>query len=66
MRNSTAMVESRHVVKWVWGLYVAICVPELICFIRCLHRVLFRNVKRPTISQFLLVPTLLPPSPSEN
>uniref|UniRef100_A0A914YLK6 Uncharacterized protein n=1 Tax=Panagrolaimus superbus TaxID=310955 RepID=A0A914YLK6_9BILA len=34
---------------------MALCAPELLCFIRCFHRTLFRNVKRPTIIQFLTV-----------
>lgn len=34
---------------------MALCFPELICFGRCFHRTMFRNVKRPSILQFITV-----------
>uniref|UniRef100_A0A914D222 Calponin-homology (CH) domain-containing protein n=1 Tax=Acrobeloides nanus TaxID=290746 RepID=A0A914D222_9BILA len=52
---NTVFISNKHVAKWVWGLYMALCVPELICFIRCFHRTLFRNVKRPSALQFFTV-----------
>ncbi|KAK0393708.1 hypothetical protein QR680_000363 [Steinernema hermaphroditum] len=48
-------LSNRHVVKWVWAVFLALCTPELICFIRCFHRTLFRNVKRPSFIQFFTV-----------
>lgn len=53
--NATVEIENRHVVKWIWALYLSLCMPEVFCFIRCIHRVLFRSVKRPTPGQFFLV-----------
>uniref|UniRef100_A0A915Q6U5 chitin synthase n=1 Tax=Setaria digitata TaxID=48799 RepID=A0A915Q6U5_9BILA len=42
-----------HVVKWVWAVYISLCIPELQCFISCIHRAFFRNVKKPTFAQFV-------------
>ncbi|TMS32863.1 hypothetical protein L596_000658 [Steinernema carpocapsae] len=53
--TNTIHLSNKHVVKWVWAIYLALCTPELICFIRCFHRTLFRNVKRPSLIQFLVV-----------
>uniref|UniRef100_A0A8R1TKH3 chitin synthase n=1 Tax=Onchocerca volvulus TaxID=6282 RepID=A0A8R1TKH3_ONCVO len=44
-----------HVVKWVWAIYISLCIPEVQCFISCIHRVFFRNVKKPTLVQFITV-----------
>ncbi|CAG9533278.1 unnamed protein product [Cercopithifilaria johnstoni] len=44
-----------HVVKWVWAVYISLCIPELQCFICCIHRAFFRNVKKPTFVQFIAV-----------
>uniref|UniRef100_A0A9J2PUZ6 chitin synthase n=2 Tax=Ascaris TaxID=6251 RepID=A0A9J2PUZ6_ASCLU len=52
---NTVRIEQRHVVKWVWAVYLSLCAPEVICFVRSLHRALFRNVKRPTVLQFMVV-----------
>lgn len=53
--NNTVIIETKHVVKWVWSLYLAICMPEIFCFIRCMHRVCFRSVKKPSPGQFFFV-----------
>ncbi|KAM3718282.1 Chitin synthase [Dirofilaria immitis] len=44
-----------HVVKWIWSIYISLCIPELQCFIGCIHRIFFRNVKKPTFMQFVTV-----------
>ncbi|VBB27485.1 unnamed protein product, partial [Acanthocheilonema viteae] len=44
-----------HVIKWVWAVYISLCIPELQCFIGSIHRAFFRNVKKPTFIQFLAV-----------
>uniref|UniRef100_A0A0R3RRN4 chitin synthase n=1 Tax=Elaeophora elaphi TaxID=1147741 RepID=A0A0R3RRN4_9BILA len=44
-----------HVVKWVWAVYISLCIPELQCFIGSIHRAFFRNVKKPTLVQFITV-----------
>uniref|UniRef100_A0A914R1G3 chitin synthase n=1 Tax=Panagrolaimus davidi TaxID=227884 RepID=A0A914R1G3_9BILA len=54
-KTNTVFISNKHVAKWVWAAFMALCAPELLCFIRCFHRTLFRNVKRPTIIQFLTV-----------
>ncbi|KAI1727540.1 chitin synthase domain-containing protein [Ditylenchus destructor] len=54
-RENTVFVSEKHVAKWVWAVLIALCAPELICFIRCFHRTMFRNVKRPTFFQFFIV-----------
>ncbi|VDD93431.1 unnamed protein product, partial [Enterobius vermicularis] len=48
-------IEQKHVIKWIWALFLSICAPELFCFVRSFHRTLFRNVKRPTFAQFITV-----------
>uniref|UniRef100_A0A158R449 chitin synthase n=1 Tax=Syphacia muris TaxID=451379 RepID=A0A158R449_9BILA len=48
-------IQPKHVVKWVWAIYLSLCAPELICFVRSFHRTLFRNVKRPSFAQFVTV-----------
>ncbi|CAJ0955692.1 unnamed protein product, partial [Mesorhabditis belari] len=52
---NTVVLSNKLVVKWVWAVYFAVIAPEVICFIRSFHRTLFRNVKRPTIFQFVAV-----------
>ncbi|CAI4232245.1 unnamed protein product [Auanema sp. JU1783] len=52
---NTVHITNRHIVKWVWGTLLALCAPEALCFIRSLHRTLFKNVKRPTLLQFAVV-----------
>ncbi|KHN79269.1 hypothetical protein Tcan_11920, partial [Toxocara canis] len=52
---NTVRIEQQHVVKWIWAVYLSLCAPEVICFVRSLHRSLFRNVKRPTLLQFIVV-----------
>ncbi|KAK6103545.1 Chitin synthase family protein [Brugia pahangi] len=44
-----------HVVKWIWAVYISLCIPELQCFIGSIHRAFFRNVKKPTFAQFIIV-----------
>ncbi|EJW82107.1 hypothetical protein WUBG_06981 [Wuchereria bancrofti] len=44
-----------HVVKWIWAVYISLCIPELQCFIGSIHRAFFRNVKKPTFAQFITV-----------
>ncbi|VDN06264.1 unnamed protein product [Thelazia callipaeda] len=47
-----------HVVKWIWAVYISLCIPELMCFIGCIHRAFFRNAKKPNFVQFLTVFTV--------
>lgn len=54
-KNLTVGIEHRHVVKWIWSVYMAICFPEVCCFVKSIYRVCFRNVKTPTIAQFFTV-----------
>ncbi|VDP20092.1 unnamed protein product [Heligmosomoides polygyrus] len=52
---NTVHITNRLVVKWVWATFIALSAPEAFCFIRSLHRTLFKNVKRPTLVQFAVV-----------
>ncbi|VDO40632.1 unnamed protein product [Haemonchus placei] len=52
---NTVHITNRLVVKWVWATFIALSAPEAFCFIRSLHRTLFKNVKRPTLIQFATV-----------
>lgn len=54
-----AHVLNQHASKWVWGTFVSMCFPELLCFFWCLHRIIFRNTSSPTLIQFLIVRTVL-------
>ncbi|PAV79546.1 hypothetical protein WR25_20899 isoform B [Diploscapter pachys] len=53
--KNTVHIKNGHIVKWVWATLMAVCAPEAMCFIRSLHRTMFKNVKRPTLMQFLVV-----------
>uniref|UniRef100_A0A7E4VWA1 chitin synthase n=1 Tax=Panagrellus redivivus TaxID=6233 RepID=A0A7E4VWA1_PANRE len=57
-KTNTVFISHKHVARWVWATFIALCAPELLCFIRCFHRTLFRNVKRPTLIQFFTVLTI--------
>ncbi|EYC16675.1 hypothetical protein Y032_0033g2779 [Ancylostoma ceylanicum] len=52
---NTVYITNRLVVKWVWATFLALSAPEAFCFVRSLHRTLFKNVKRPTLLQFVVV-----------
>ncbi|WKX94586.1 hypothetical protein Q1695_011678 [Nippostrongylus brasiliensis] len=52
---NTVHIANRLVVKWVWATFIALSAPEAFCFVRSLHRTLFKNVKRPTLIQFVVV-----------
>ncbi|VDL76918.1 unnamed protein product [Nippostrongylus brasiliensis] len=56
---NTVHIANRLVVKWVWATFIALSAPEAFCFVRSLHRTLFKNVKRPTLIQFVVVATQL-------
>ncbi|KRZ13519.1 Chitin synthase 3 [Trichinella pseudospiralis] len=53
-KSSITKLGSRHAIQWVWLTTFALCIPELICSFRCFHRILFRNVRKPTALQFLI------------
>lgn len=53
--KNTVKIRNQHVVKWVWSTFLALSAPEALCFVRSLHRTLFKNVKRPTFPQFVVV-----------
>ncbi|CAD6197537.1 unnamed protein product [Caenorhabditis auriculariae] len=53
--QNTVKIKNQHVVKWVWATLLALCAPEALCFVRSLHRTMFKNVKRPTFMQFMVV-----------
>ncbi|VDM63073.1 unnamed protein product [Angiostrongylus costaricensis] len=52
---NTVHITNRLVAKWVWATFFALSAPEAFCFFRSLHRTLFKNVKRPTLTQFVIV-----------
>ncbi|KRZ04072.1 Chitin synthase 1 [Trichinella zimbabwensis] len=52
-KMSITKLGSRHAIQWVWLTTFALCIPELICTFRCFHRILFRNVRKPTALQFV-------------
>jgi hypothetical protein len=52
---NTVFISTKLAAKWAWATLIALCVPEILCFARCFHRTMFRNVKRPTVIQFLVV-----------
>ncbi|KAH7718857.1 CRE-CHS-2 protein [Aphelenchoides avenae] len=52
---NTIFITNKHVTKWIWSVYLALCAPEIICFLRSFHRTMFRNVRRPSVLQFLTV-----------
>ncbi|CAB3404677.1 unnamed protein product [Caenorhabditis bovis] len=53
--RNTVKLKNAHIVKWVWALLISLCAPEALCFVRSMHRTMFRNVKRPTFIQFSVV-----------
>lgn len=53
--HNTVSISGRHAAKWAWATLFALCMPELMCFVWCLHRTVFRRVKRPTAVQFCVV-----------
>ncbi|CAO4368072.1 unnamed protein product [Caenorhabditis nigoni] len=53
--KNTVKLKNAHVVKWVWATLLALSAPEALCFVRSMHRTMFRNVKRPTFIQFVFV-----------
>lgn len=53
--ENAVFISTRNAAKWVWAVLLALCGPELICFIQCFHRSMFRTVKRPMTIEFLLV-----------
>lgn len=52
---NTVRIAPKHSAKWAWALFLAVAIPELVCFVRSLHRTLFKNVRRPTLMQFTVV-----------
>ncbi|CAI5440716.1 unnamed protein product [Caenorhabditis angaria] len=52
---NTVKLKNAHVVKWVWATLLSLSAPEALCFVRSMHRTMFRNVKRPTFIQFCFV-----------
>ncbi|GMT13977.1 hypothetical protein PFISCL1PPCAC_5274, partial [Pristionchus fissidentatus] len=49
---NTVRIAPKHSAKWAWALFLAVAIPEFVCFVRSLHRTLFKNVRRPTLIQF--------------
>uniref|UniRef100_A0A914HDU6 chitin synthase n=1 Tax=Globodera rostochiensis TaxID=31243 RepID=A0A914HDU6_GLORO len=49
------LISTRHAAKWAWALLLLLCVPEACTFVRALRRTLFRRVRAPEITQFVLV-----------
>ena len=58
---NTVTLSNKLTVKWVWAVFFSVIAPEVLCFIRSFHRTLFRNVKRPTFLQFIVVSEYLAP-----
>nr|Q8T5G8.1 RecName: Full=Chitin synthase; AltName: Full=Chitin-UDP acetyl-glucosaminyl transferase [Meloidogyne artiellia]AAG40111.1 chitin synthase [Meloidogyne artiellia] len=56
--KNSVLISPKNAAKWAWALLLAICIPELLCFARSLHRSLFRKVRGPSFLQFLLVFTV--------
>ncbi|KAF7636295.1 hypothetical protein Mgra_00004282 [Meloidogyne graminicola] len=49
------IISPKNSAKWAWALLLSLCFPELFCFIRSLHRSMFKKVRGPKFFEFLII-----------
>jgi chitin synthase len=56
-RTFTATLPLEERVGWIWCLFFAFIIPEIMTFLRATRKCLFKKVTKPTLLQFCVVAT---------
>jgi chitin synthase len=56
-KEYTVTLPKNEIVGWIWCLFFAFIIPEIMTFLRASRICFFKNVNKPTMKQFLVVAT---------